>query len=112
MKRLTFILTSVLCILCYSCEKNNDPWNSGNQSIDDTGIIQCINNTSNPYTVKIKGNTARTFTLYGNKHIEVEVEYGFYTITVTQQSGYIFYPTEKTYECYVNAGAKHVVVSW
>lgn len=73
------------------------------QSLPTTGSIQAINNSSNPYNVYVNG--ALQFTQSGGtSHTITNVSPGYYTIRVLQQSGYIVYPTDETFNGNVTAG--------
>ena len=124
MKKTTLLLFGALCLLCASCEKEEDNYpyynyNSGSNTntnqgttTKQTGTIQCINNTSDSYRVEIKGNTPYTYTLQGGYYRIETVEYGYYSITVTQLDGYILYPTVNKTSGYVNSSNNKMVYSW
>jgi hypothetical protein len=123
MKKATLLLLGAICLLCASCEKEEDnfPYNnynsssnsdSNSSSTNQTGTIMCINNTDDPYKVVISGNTPKTFTLNGGYNITATVSYGYYSVKVTQLSGYVFYATEKEYSGYVNSSNPKWVISF
>ncbi len=119
MKKTALFLFGALCLLCASCEKEEDDfpyYNSGSTTnpgtTKQTGTIQCINSTNDSYRVEIEGNSSYTHTIQGGYSYTVTVEYGYYSITATQLSGYIFYPTVKTYSGYVNSSKNKMIVTW
>lgn len=124
MKKTALLLFGALCLLCASCEKEEDNYpyynyNSGSNTntnpgttTKQTGTIQCINNTDDSYSVEIEGNTSYTYTLRGGYSNTITVEYGYYSITATQLNGYVFYPTVKKYSGYVNSSSNKIICSW
>ena len=99
MKKNLFIICALLCCVLMGCS---------NSSIQ-TGRIQFINNHSDPYKVVVKGNTSLQFVQSANTNVYKVVEVGYYNVKVTQQSGYILYPTEKEYNFYVKENQSSVV---
>jgi len=59
------------------------------------GYLHIENLSTNPYNVYVNGSL--WITLDGGYHIDYAVMPGTYTVRVIQQSGYISYPTDKTY---------------
>ena len=95
-----------LGVLLMSCSKDNgSPGNGGGYS-NTKGTIEFVNTSSNPYTVSVSG--FGSFTLLGNHYVEKDYEKGAYIVEVTQQTGYIFYPTEETYHVTVTSGHRSV----
>ena len=108
MKKLFYFVA--LCTLAYvfiGCSKNGSVSQREEPTVN--GTIQLLNTTNDPYSVTISGNTPSSFTQKGNTSVEKEVEAGYYDITVKQQSGYILYPTTKSWSGYVNAGKTRIV---
>lgn len=103
-----YLFLIVVSTMMFGCTERNTPHNYGEPSVQ-TGYIQCLNNTSDPYIVTIKGNTSYNFTLESRKSITKTVEIGYYNVHVKQQSGYLFYATEKDYEFYVTANKTNIV---
>lgn len=104
-------LAALFGVLLMSCNKDSVTGNSGGSSsgggnYDTKGTIEFVNNSSNPYKVSVSG--CGSFVLSGNHYIEKKYERGAYIIYVTQQSGYIFYPTEETYHVTVTSGGRSV----
>lgn len=68
-----------------------------NEKDANTGTIYVENLTADPYNININSG-AYIFNLQSgyNKTIS-KCEVGYYTISVKQLSGYILYPTERTY---------------
>ncbi len=80
-----------LIILCaaLSCSK---------ETIQPTGSILIVNNSSNPYDVFING-TFEINDMPGESAQSFEKKpTGSYSIRIKQVSGYLVYPTEETYE--------------
>lgn len=103
MKKYTYILFFLIGMMMVGCSSDSP------LVIKQYGTIQCINNNSDPYIVTIKGNTSLSFTLEARKSITKSVEVGYYDVHVKQKSGYLFYPTEKDYEFYVQDNQNHVI---
>ena len=109
-----FVLV-VTCTIFTSCERDDGEYpigGGGNNGygIDIptcTGTIEFVNNSNNPYTVDVSGYDS--FTLSGNHYSTKTYEKGSYNIKVTQNSGYLFYPTEETYQVSVSCGSHDVV---
>ena len=59
------------------------------------GTITMNNSTTNPYYVYNDGNLL--FTLEGNTSKEFTTTLGNHTVRVLQKSGYVLYPTDKSY---------------
>jgi hypothetical protein len=73
-----------------------------------TGGIQLINRSSHPYYIYINGASYNI--LSSGKSRVVTERYGHYAIEVKQVSGYIFVPTDKTYEVDVTAEQNPIVI--
>lgn len=103
MKKVIFIFCAVLCCVFMGCSKGSilNPVETGN--------IQFVNNNSDPYGVVVKGNTSLQFVQNARTSVYKTVEVGYYNVKVIQQSGYIFYPTEKEYSFYVKENQTTVV---
>ena len=109
MKKFLSLLVVALCgLIITSCSDRNSP-NASQQSTKKYGYIQVLNNSSDPYTISIKGNTSMSFTLNGKQSVTKTVEVGYYNVHVRQQSGYLLYPTEKDYEFYVKENKTSIV---
>lgn len=65
-------------------------------------ILRLSNVSSNPYTVYLDG--VNMGTLSGGYYSELEVNPGVHTVRVIQNSGYVFYATDETYEITCAAG--------
>ena len=105
MKKIYFLLTVVICILFAGCRY------TGINTPVSYGTIQFVNNHSDPYLVKVRGNTSFEYSQKGNSSKTYKVEVGYYNVHVEQQSGYLLYPTEKDYEFYVKE-SKNTIVSY
>ena len=103
MKKIFYLLLFVAIAILTSCSGRNEP------TQQKVGYIQVLNNTSDPYYVTFKGNTATSFTIQGKYSTTKAVTPGYYNIHVKQQSGYLLYPTEKDYEGYVYEGRTMIV---
>ena len=75
----------------------------------ETGKIQFVNNNSDPYKVVVNGNTSLQFVQNARTSVYKVAEVGYYSVKVTQQSGYLLYPTEKTFNFYVKEDKTSVV---
>jgi len=105
MKKLTiFFLAMMASFVLSSCSKD-----SINELLN-LGTIQCTNTSSDPYFVDISGPSNQTFILNARGVKSVLVKPGSYTISVTQQSGYILYPTKKNYSGTLSQGKTIYVV--
>ncbi len=108
MKKLLYFI--VLCTMTFgltNCSKNGST--SRGEEPTSKGTIQLLNTTNDPYYVTINGNTSLSFTQQGNTSVKKEVEVGYYNIKVKQQSGYLFYPTEKEWSGNVKAGQSQII---
>src|SRR5690242_15588269 len=85
--RKLFLLISLSAIFV-SCKKENTQDHC-------IGHIQLINNSSNPYQVSLNGKAIANMPGGTLKVLDVDAAYD--TVKVLQLSGYILYPTEKTY---------------
>lgn len=65
-------------------------------------VLHLSNVSSNPYTVYLDG--VNMGTLSGGYYSELEVNPGVHIVRVVQNSGYVFYATDETYEITCNAG--------
>jgi len=73
-----------------------------------TGTISFVNNSSNPYKVYINGT--EYFTMNGGTSRNITyLPVASYTIRVLQVSGYVFYPTDETYNGNVTCGGTSTV---
>jgi hypothetical protein len=84
----------------YPIVQNTD--NKMGTVIKGTGLIKFINNSSNPYDVYVNGVLVHEMggnSVESDYHIE-----GTYTIRVLQVSGYLFTPTDKSYNGNVVCG--------
>ena len=64
--------------------------------------IVMINTTEDPYTVYLDGTQKGTIRAFEKKSFDVNK--GYHTVRVVQQSGYILYPTDETYYFNVEFG--------
>ncbi len=83
-KNLTVLLSAFLllsCIVLFSCKKEE---NAKKYELRFTSI------SSNPYLIEVAGNSD---IIPGNTYKVYNLEKGTYAWKVTQQSGYILYPT-------------------
>ena len=86
------IIMAVTMVALNGCSKDED---SG--KIRETGTIYVENLTSDPYNVNIN-NGESVFNLQSGYYRSLsDCQVGYYKIVVKQLSGYILYPTEKTY---------------
>lgn len=86
MKKIFAVL--ILCIVV-GCTK---------ESVQPTGSILIVNNSSNPYDIFING-ALEINDMPGQSVQNFEKKpTGSYSIRVKQVSGYLIYPTEQTYE--------------
>lgn len=127
MKKLLFILAVALLGISFSgCEKDceltpkdgftimgydencyyydNAEFGGGGGSTK--GKIKIVSESENPYTLYI--DDSHYGTISGNSYKTVEVTAGnSYEVRVLQQSGYVLYPSEYTWNIYVQAGYIH-----
>jgi len=104
MKKLTILFIAIMVsFVLSSCDK------STNDVLANLGTIQCTNISSDPYFVSITGPTTKTITVQSKGVQSVSVKAGSYTIDVTQQSGYLIYPTKQSFEGTVLSGKTLVV---
>ncbi len=82
---LIFVLTLSLSSI-YSCEKEDE--SNDRESYE----LRFTNTSSNPYTVEVDGTTS---SLSGKTFKNYDLEQGTYSWKVTQESGYLIYPTVK-----------------
>ena len=87
--RLQIMLIALLTIVVFS-------FGCGGSEESNKGTLQFINNSNNPYSVDINSGDD-TFIMDGKSSREITKEAGFYKVDVKQLSGYILYPTEKSY---------------
>lgn len=78
--------------------------NTYSTTISDKGILKFTNNSSNPYNVFVN-NVLKISNLAGNTSNIYFYPPGNYSIRVEQQSGYVLYPTIKTYTGTLNCGS-------
>ena len=74
-------------------------------SFDMTGYIKMINNSRYPFSIYI--DNALKGTLTGGYYSIYHVTPGGHKVRVLQNSGYYFYPTDKTYNFTCNAGVMY-----
>jgi hypothetical protein len=73
-----------------------------------TGTLSFVNTSSNPYRVYINGK--EEFSLTGEKSLLMNnMPTGSYSIRVLQVSGYLLFPTDKTYNGTLNCGTTLIV---
>ncbi|MDR1793430.1 MAG: hypothetical protein LBR36_08360 [Bacteroidales bacterium] len=73
-----------------------------------TGSIKVVSTSSNPYEIYLDG--VYKFDLAGGANRTISnVSTGTHTVRVLQISGYILYPTDKTYNVTVQSGYIHTV---
>ena len=73
------LLLSIIVVFISSCLKSG-------------GSIKIINNSDNPYSITLNGTSKGTINGHETKNL-VSITAGTYTITVTQLSGYLIYPS-------------------
>lgn len=105
MKQL-FLFLSMVLFSFVSCKKDSSK-NASPSSSSSTGTIQFVNNSSNPYSMYINGSPKGT--LPGKNTTTFTVDYGSYSCRVVQNSGYVLYPTDKTYTGTVSSSGGMVV---
>ncbi|MCX6350522.1 MAG: hypothetical protein NTX03_01530 [Bacteroidetes bacterium] len=67
-----------------------------------SGMLQLINSSSNPYKIYI--NTVEQFDMDGGTTKKVSMKVGTYSIRVLQKSGYLVYPTDKSFSVTTSCG--------
>lgn len=107
MKRFIYIVLALMIVASVSCKKETTYPGGGGTTAPTTGKIQFINNSSNPYELYIDG--ASQGVLAGSKYVYFTVKFGTHTCRVLQQSGYVLYPTDKSYTADVYNGHDAVV---
>ncbi|MBO4614846.1 MAG: hypothetical protein J5709_06990 [Bacteroidales bacterium] len=108
------LIVTISCVFT-SCERDDGEYPIGGGGNNGYGIdipicngtIEFVNNSKNPYTVDVSGYGS--FIISGNHYANKSYEPGTYSIKVTQNSGYLFYPTEETYQVNVSCGSHDVV---
>lgn len=87
-----FLLLSITTILFSGsgCQKNAT-----------AGKVRFTNNSSNPYTVYLDGTIKGT--VNGNYSQDYSTTLGAHTARVVQNSGYLLYPTDKSYSVTVTS---------
>lgn len=73
-----------------------------------TGTLTLKSTSSNPYRIFINGDPIIDLQGYGNKSYTLPV--GTFTVRVLQLSGYLIYPTDKTYSATIVCGATTEVI--
>jgi len=107
MKKFTYLLIVLMAnFVLFSCEQKESEKNE----VKNEGYIQCTNISSDPYFVSISGPTSTTISVPGKGVQTVTVKPGYYSVEVTQQSGYILYPTKQTFTGTVSLGKTQIVV--
>lgn len=91
------LLIGVMLLLSVSScvkddSKNVTPSSTSTSSVNTTGTIQFVNNSSNPYKLYING--AYKTQLNGKSSITYTVSYGSYNVRALQSSGYVLYASE------------------
>ena len=71
------------------------------------GTLQLTNNSSNPYSISIDGVSKGT--MNGNSSKEFKLDEGSHSVSATQQSGYIIYPTVFSGTINIQSGQKSVL---
>lgn len=71
------------------------------------GTLQLTNNSSNPYSISIDGVSKGT--MNGNTSKEFKLEEGSHSVSATQQSGYVLYPTVFSGSVNIQSGQKSVL---
>lgn len=104
MKKLLYTLTFAITIV--SCNKDNS---TSPDKKCDTGTVQFINNSKNPY--KIYVDNSYLTSQDGKSSMKRDLSKGFHKITVEQISGYLFTPTIQDYEFTIN-GCDEKIVSY
>ena len=119
MKRLLLIF-SVVAITMFvlnGCDKENgssignggsgnNNGGSGGTSVS-TGILKLSSTSDNPYYVYIDGNYQTTIAGHGTYSWKLNT--GSYTVRVLQKSGYLFYPTDETYNCVITKNNTNIL---
>jgi hypothetical protein len=98
-KKITLLLATAAILT--SCSKENSSTGSN------TGTISWVNNSNNPYELRV--NNAYVISISGLSYYDQEKNAGSYSYKLTQQSGYILYPTVVTGNVTAEKGKKIVV---
>lgn len=89
MKKVLLTIVPALLLLAACIKPDDNP-----EPSCDTGIIRYTNTSNNPYKIYLDGGTLEV--LQGGTHVDKEVSKGNHAVKAIQQSGYVFYPTEKS----------------
>lgn len=113
MKRIILVLLMVAAMFA-SCKKSDSNnvtpgggSGGGGGTTVTTGTIQFVNNSTNPYKCYISGTLVAV--LSGGYNQTFTKAFGTYSCEVIQSSGYVLYPTDKTYSATVSASANAVI---
>ena len=101
MKKLSFILLSIILLTAIGCSKDE-------AEMQTKGKIRFTCTSDNPYKAYIDGSYKGN--IPGNSFDEYYVEPGEHTCKVEQISGYVFYPTVQTADFVVSAGSEYEFV--
>jgi hypothetical protein len=102
-KKITLLFATVAILS--SCSKDNST--TGGNSSSNTGTISWVNNSNNPYELRV--NNSYVGSISGLSYYDQEKNAGSYSYKLTQQSGYILYPTVLTGNVNVEKGKKVVL---
>lgn len=101
MKKLLFVLFAALTVS--ACDKDS----TSTTTTDDMAEISWVNNTSHSYLINLNGSNVKY--LAGGAYWDQEVNPGSFTFKITQQSGYVLYPTVYNGSVTLSAGQKTVI---
>lgn len=106
MKKIFTILAMVLIATSFftSCEKDDYPDGS---STSTTGIISFVNTSKNSYSIYIDDRSYGS--IPGGKYKDIIVKVGTHSYKVSQNEGYVMYPTVGTGQCFISPDEKVVV---